>query len=422
MMSVLSLAIRSLMNRRGSVLLTLLAIALSVALFLGVEKARMGARDGFSSTISSADLIVGAPTSEVNLLLYSVFRMGNATAEVNWPAYQKVAAREDVDWVVPISLGDSHKGYRVLGTTPDYLAHYQYGDDQPLEMTSGAWVGDLFDVVLGADVARALGYSLGEHVELSHGLGHDDFGHGHDDRHFEVSGILKPTGTPVDKTVHISLEAITALHVGWESGAKHPLADTITEEMIRDFDLTPRSVTAVFVGLRSPSMALGAQRAINTEMSEPLMAIIPGQALAQLWGVTEMAERALLAVSAFVIFVGLVSIMTNILAGLNERRREMSILRAVGAGPGHVFSLLVLEAGVIGFVGALLGIVLVYVALAVAGPMLAAQYGVSFGRPLPGWLDLGVLGVVTLASIIMGAVPAWMALRRSLADGLTVKL
>ncbi len=422
MLSLLALAVRSLMNRRVSVGLLLLSIALSVTLFLGVEKARTGARDGFSNTISSADLIVGAPTGDVNLLLYSVFRMGNATAEVSWPAYQKIAKREDVDWVVPISLGDSHKGYRVLGTTPDYLAHYKYGDDQSLEMAEGAWVNDLYDTVMGADVARALGYRIGDHIEMSHGIGHDDFGHGHDDRKFEVIGILKPTGTPVDKTVHVSLEAITALHVGWESGAKHPLADTITEEMIRSFDLTPRSVTAIFVGLKNPALTLGAQRAINTEKSEPLMAVIPGQALAKLWGVTEMAEKALLAVSVFVICVGLVSILTNILSGLNERRREMSILRAVGAGPGHVFGLLVLEAGVIGFVGALLGIALVYIALAIGGPMLADQYGISFGPPVPGWLDLGVLGGVTAASLLIGAVPAWMALRRSLADGLTVKL
>lgn len=421
-MSVLILAIRSLINRRGSVLLTMLAVALSVALFLGVDKARKGARDGFGNTISSADLIVGAPTGEVNLLLYSVFRLGSATAEVSWPAYQKIAKREDVAWTAPISLGDSHRGFRVLGTTPSYLEHYKYAGDKRLQIAEGVWVEDLFDVVMGAEVARKLGYKLGDRIELAHGLGHDDFGQQHDDRPFKVSGILAPTGTPVDKTVHVSLEAITALHVGWESGTKHPLADTITEEMIRSFDLTPRTVSAIFVGLDSPNQVFSAQREINTDKAEPLTAIIPAQALMQLWSVTDLAERALLAVSAFVIGVGLVSIMTNILSGLNERRREMSILRAVGAGPKHVFGLLVFEAGLIGFVGSIVGIVLVYVILAIAGPMLASQYGISFGQALPGGLDAIVLGVVTLASMLMGAVPAMLALRRSLADGLTVKL
>ena len=113
MNTILSLAWKSLMNRKGSVILTLVAVALSVALFLGVDKARTGAREGFGNTISGTELIVGAPTGSVNLLLYSVFRMGNATAEISWPTYQKIVHREDVDWAVPISLGDSHRGFKI---------------------------------------------------------------------------------------------------------------------------------------------------------------------------------------------------------------------------------------------------------------------------------------------------------------------
>ena len=108
MTALLSLAWRSLLNRKGSVLLTVVAVALSVALFLGVEKARSGAREGFGNTISGTDLIVGAPTGSVNLLLYSVFRMGSATAEVSWPTYEKLDARPDIAWTVPVALGDSH--------------------------------------------------------------------------------------------------------------------------------------------------------------------------------------------------------------------------------------------------------------------------------------------------------------------------
>jgi putative ABC transport system permease protein len=104
--SILGLAWRSLLNRRGSALLTILAVALSVALFLGVEKARNAAKSGFDNTISGTELIVGAPSSQINLLLYSVFRLGNATAEISWPAYEELDARDDIAWTVPISLGD----------------------------------------------------------------------------------------------------------------------------------------------------------------------------------------------------------------------------------------------------------------------------------------------------------------------------
>tara|TARA_R110000787_G_scaffold58218_14_gene132844 strand:+ start:280 stop:1548 length:1269 start_codon:yes stop_codon:yes gene_type:complete len=422
MSAILSLAWKSLMNRKGSVILTLVAVALSVALFLGVDKARTGAREGFGNTISGTDLIVGAPTGTVNLLLYSVFRMGNATAEVSWPTYQKIASRPDVAWTVPISLGDSHRGFRVLGTTNDYFVHYKYGVAQPLKLAEGVEFSDLFDAVIGADVARELGYEIGTPLVLSHGLGAAGIGPGHENRPFRVVGILAPTGTPVDRTVHVSLEAITAIHVGWETGAKNPLADTIDEKMIRSFDLTPKSVTAFFVGLQRKGTLIITRRAINTNKGEPLMAIIPAEAFAELWSVTAFAERALMAVSVFVIAVGLVSILTSILTSLNERRREMSILRAVGARPGHIFSLLVLEAGLVGFLGAVVGILLIHAILLVAGPMVEARYGVSLAGTGPGLTDLYTLLAVTLASLLIGMVPAWAAFRRSLADGLSVKV
>ena len=422
MSAILSLAWQSLMNRKGSVLLTLLAVALSVALFLGVDKARTGAREGFGNTISGTELIVGAPTGSVNLLLYSVFRMGSATAEISWPTYQEIATRPDIDWAVAISLGDSHRGFRVMGTTPKYFDRYKFGRNQDLVIAQGEPFDDLFDAVIGADVARELGYSINSPMVLSHGLGQADFGSSHENRPFRVVGILAPTGTPVDQTVHVSLEAITAIHVGWETGAKNPLADSISEETVRSFDLTPKTVTAIYLGLKRKGTILTTRREINTNKGEPLMAIIPSQALAELWSVTAIAERALLAVSIFVIAVGVVSILTSILTSLNERRREMSILRAVGARPGHIFTLLVLEAGLVGLFGALLGILLIHGLLAVIGPLVSAHYGISLIGTGPSLIDLYTLLAVTGAALVAGAIPAWMAFRRSLADGLSLRL
>jgi putative ABC transport system permease protein len=421
MTALFKLALKSLLNRRGSAALTVLAIALSVGLFLGVEKARTGARAGFESTISGTDLIVGAPTGSINLLLYSVFRMGSATAEVSWPAYQDLAARPDVDWAVPIALGDSHQGFRVMGTTGAYFERFRHGRGTALRFADGAAFDDLFDAVIGADVARDLGYEIGTPLTLAHGIGAGGIGAGHDDRPFRVIGILAPTGTPVDKTVHVSLEAITALHVGWETGARNPLADTITEDMIRSFVLTPKTVTAVYIGLKRKGTILTTRRQINTAAREPLMAIMPGEALAELWRVTALAERALLAVSGFVVVVGLVSILISLLTSLNERRREMSILRAVGARPGQVFGLLVVEAGLLGGVGALLGIGLVHLALAIAGPMITARYGITLGAALPGVTDACTFAGVTLASVLLGTLPALAAMRRSLGDGLSLR-
>ncbi|MEM1105727.1 MAG: ABC transporter permease [Pseudomonadota bacterium] len=419
--TIVDLALRSLWNRRGPALLTVIAVALSVALFLGVEKVRHGAKEGFSSTISGTDLIVGARSGQINLLLYSVFRLGDATAEVSWPTYEWLRAREDVAWTVPLSLGDSHRGYRVLGTTPEYFVRYKYSGGQALAVASGQEFDDLFDAVIGADVARELGYELGTPLILSHGLGRAGL-QLHDNRPFRVAGVLAPTGTPVDRTIHVSLEAITAIHVGWESGARNPMADAITEDTIRGFDLTPRTITAVLVGLEQRATVLRSKRAVDTYRGEALMAILPGVALTQLWTVTGVAERALVAVSVFVVAVGLVSILTSILSSLAARRREMAILRAVGARPGHIFMLLVAEAALLGGLGAAAGTVLVNAALAGLAPALAARYGISLIGAGPGLLDAGTVGLVTLAAAAMGAFPAWLAFKRSLADGLSVKL
>jgi len=419
--SILGLAWRSLLNRKVSALLTVLAIALSVALFLGVEKARSAAKNGFDNTISGTELIVGAPSGQINLLLYSVFRLGNATAEISWPTYEAISERDDVAWAVPISLGDSHRGYRVLGTSEAYFDHYKYGQRQSLMMAEGQRFDDLFDAVIGSEVAKRLGYSIETPLILTHGLGAAGF-NDHDDRPFRVAGILRPTGTPVDQTIHVSLEAITAIHVGWETGTRNPMADGLTEEMIRSFDLTPKTVTAIFVGLKNRATVLRTRRDLNTKMDEPLLAIIPGQALAELWEVMGTAERVLLAVSAFVIAVGLMSVLTSILTSLNERRREMSILRAVGARPGHIFVLLVAEAAALGGLGALMGVVLIQLILFIAAPVLSAQYGIALIGTGPGLIDLYTVGAVTVAAFILGLWPATTALRRSLADGLTVKV
>ena len=419
--SILGLAWRSLMNRRGSALLTILAVALSVALFLGVDKVRNGARAGFDNTISGTDLIVGAPTGQINLLLYSVFRLGSATAEISWDTYEAIDGRDDIAWTIPLSLGDNHRGFRVVGTNEAYFEHYKHGGGTALRLSEGELFSDIYQAVIGADVAEELDYTIGSEIVLTHGLGAGGLTD-HEDKPFIVTGVLAKTGTPVDRSIHIPLEGVTAIHVGWESGTRSPFADTISEEMIRGFDLTPKSITAVFVGLEQRGTLLRTQRALNTQGGEPLLAIIPGVALGELWQVTGIVERALIAVSVFVIAVGLVSVLTSILTSLNERRREMAILRATGARPGHIFFLMVAEAAMLGLCGAIAGVLLVQLGLLIAGPILSSAYGISIGglgiSAIDGWTVLAVFGAATL----IGTIPAVMALRRSLADGLTVKL
>jgi putative ABC transport system permease protein len=417
---VLRLATKSLRNRWFTALLTVLAIALSVVLLLGVEKVRTSARQSFADTISGTDLIVGARTGGLQLLLYSVFRIGNATNNITWASYQDIARQPEVAWIVPLSLGDSHRGFRVLGTTQDYFAHYRYRRTHELRFSVGQPFSDLFDAVIGADVAHELGYKVGDPIIVAHGVGSVSFVE-HDDKPFRVSGVLAKTGTPVDRTVHVSLEAIEAIHVDWESGARIP-GQAVTADQVRSMDLKPKAVTAALLGLKSKLAAFRLQRAINDYSQEPLSAILPGAALQELWGLVGTAETALSAISMMVVVTALLGMVAMIMATLNERRREMAILRSVGARPRTILSLLTAEAAVLILTGVGLGLLLLYAGLLVLQPAIDRTYGLHLAIDPPLMREWVMLAAVAAAGLVAGLIPAVRAYRLSVADGMTVRV
>jgi putative ABC transport system permease protein len=416
-MIVLRLALQSLRNRWLTAMLTVFAIAVSIMLLLGVEKVRAGARQSFADTISGTDLIVGARTGGLQLLLYSVFRIGNATNNVTWTSYEEIARQPEVAWAVPLSLGDSHRGFRVLGTTAAYFEHYRYRRTNVLAFAAGGPFKDLFDAVVGAEVAQALGYRVGDRIVVAHGLGNVSFV-AHDDKPFRVAGILAHTSTPVDRTVHVSLEAIEAIHVDWQGGAR-VAGEATSADDVRAKDLAPKAITAALLGLKSKLATFKLQRAINDYPREALVAVIPGVALQELWGLVGVAETALAGVSWMVVATALLGLATMILTTLNERRREMAILRSVGARPSTVLALLGAEAGLITAAGVLLGTGLTYIALFLCRPFIDRLYGLHLAIEPPTWQQLAALGTIIAAGIVAGLVPAIRAYRLSLADGMT---
>lgn len=419
-MILLKLTWHSLWNRRTSLLLTLLSIAISVALLLGVEYIRKEAKQSFLSTLSGTDLVVGARSGPVQLLLYSVFRIGNATNNIGWNNYQHFANHKWVDWTVPISLGDSHKGYRVLGTNDDYFRHYRYADQRNLSFSAGVPFAGVYEAVLGAEVARKLNYQTGSEIVLAHGAGSTSFSE-HKNKPFTVTGILKPTGTPVDRTVHVTLEGIEAIHVDWKNGAPVPGFE-IEAERAAKMALQPEAITAFLVGLKTRATAFRLQREINEYRSEPLLAVLPGVALAELWRAIGQFETVLRIITVFVLIAGLLGMLTTLLSTLNERRREMAILRAVGAHPHHIFILFILEALIISLSGGLLGMLLVASLIIIAQPWVVAEYGLYLHTWWPQLTDWLLLLLVIALALIFSMLPGWIASRRSLQDGLTVRI
>lgn len=419
-MNLAMLACRSLVNRRSTAILTVISIAISVSLLLGVEKIRVNARDSFANTISGTDLIVGGRGGSVQLLLYSVFRIGNATNNISWQSYTDIAALDGIKWTIPLSLGDSHQGFRVLGTNQGYFRHYRYGNKHALEFANGELFNDYFDVVIGSEVAAALDYRVAQELVVTHGLSTSSLTD-HKDKPFRVAGILKPTGTPVDRTLHISLEGIEAMHLGWKNGVQIPKANTSIKRA-RKNQLQPKSITAFLLGLDNKITAFKLQRTINQYEPEPLLAIFPGVALHELWEMMGIAEKILLAISSFVVVASLIGMLAVSLAGLNERRREIAILRSVGAGYRDIVGLLVVESTLLTITGIIAGLVLLYSGLLIAQPLIESNYGLHIPITWPNTREFGILSILIIAGVTVGLIPAYRAYRNSLLDGMSARI
>ena len=412
------LTLSSLYARLLTVSMTVFAISLSLMLYLSIEKLRSSAYTSFTNTISQTDLIVGSRTSSIQLLLYSVFRVGNATNNITWESYEDIINRDEIAWSVPISLGDSHKGFRVMGTNLEFFERYKYRSGQSLEIEEGNYFDDLYDVVLGYGVAEKLGYKLDIPLIVSHGL--QSFTD-HDDQPFKVSGILAKTGTPVDNTVIVSLEAIEAIHVDWSSGTKIQGQETPVDQ-IRKMDLSPKNITAALIGVNSKLQVFQLQRWINEYPEEALSSILPGVALQELWRIVGIVENLLLGISIVVIFTTLIGMTAIVFSSLNERRREMAIWRAMGASPSIIIGLLMIEAFIIAVLSAIVSTILLFVLLYLLQPWIDSTYGILVNIEMLSLEDIFIFVYFILAAMLVSLVPAIRAYWFSINDGMTIKI
>ncbi|MCR2745428.1 ABC transporter permease [Limnobacter parvus] len=424
------LASKSAWSRKGSLLLLLLSVITSTCLLMGIDLARQSAKASFSNAVAGTDLIVGAQTSPVSLLLYSVFRIGQATRNVPYAEFERLEQDPRVKSALPIALGDSYRGFAVVGTKAAYFDQFLYGARQNLQLGQGRVFEDysvgkpasvLFEAVLGSEVAKQLAHSVGDKIALSHGMQIQQNEPSHADKPFTVVGVLKPTGTPVDQSVHISLAGMEAIHVDWAAGVPVPGAD-IPAELVTKFNLKPKSVTAVLVGLNNRAGVFRLQRELENRPNAALSAILPGVALSTLWQTVGLVERVLLFVAALVAVVSALGLTSVMLVTLAQRRRELAVLRSTGAGPRTVFGLLCLESALVMWVGVALGLVVLGLVSGLLTPWVQSQFGLQLVSMYE--LNTGLLAVLAFAAFgsVLGVIPAMQAYRNQLQDGLNPKL
>jgi putative ABC transport system permease protein len=414
-MMLLSLAWKSLKSRALTTALTIFSIALSMMLLTGIDRFRFAAQEGFAGTISRTDLIVGARGGDLPLLLSTVFHLGSATNEISWDSYQHFAKHPAVGWTIPISIGDSHKGYRVVATDNNFYDHYQYRRDHHLAFAQGRAPSTYTELALGSEVAARLGYKLGQKLVLSHGIEEHSIIK-HDNISFEVVGILAPTATPVDRGLYITLLGDKAMHYGWEDGTPPALGETLPP--IDPAKLHIDNITSFLLGTKSRISTLMLQREINSYKSEPLTAIIPALTLQELWSILDVADSTLSLISAAVLVVGLLAMLIALYTALNERRSEIVLLRAVGVSAPQIILLFLLEAGLIATIGTGLGIGVTYLALYALRGVIESQFGLPVAMVgLSVRVEIYALTAI-VSGLIVGLIPALTAYRYSRVDGL----
>lgn len=402
--------------------LSVITIAMSVSLILGVEHVRRGARESFQGTISGTDLIVGPRSGPLQLLLYTVFHMGSPVSNISMDSFEHFKNHPAVEWAIPISLGDSHRGFRVVATDESFYEHFQYRNKKHLALKEGKVPVGVFDVVLGSDVAGALRYHIGDKIVLTHGITGIAGIMDHRDKPFVITGILNTTSTPIDRSLYITLEGMEAIHMDWKDGAPPPPSQRLTPEQIKKMNIHTTEITAFFLGAKSRIFSLRLQREINDYGKEALMGILPGVTLSEFWRSISYGENALLLVLVFVIITGFTGILMTIYSTLNERRREMSILRALGAGPAMILALFSIESGLLTLSGSILGVGIMYSILYVLQPIIENEFGIYIAITLPGWIGQTYLMVIVAGGFLVGLLPAWKAYSNALHDGLSIRV
>ncbi len=406
------LAWASIRARRWTVGLVWLALMASVLLLLTSDRLKTATQEGFNRSINGVDLIISTKTGQLESVLYSVFHVGQPIANIDADNVAELKQNSDIEWAIPIALGDSHGEFRVIATEGEYFDRLKDARNQAMRFAQGAVFEGPTEVVIGAQVASKLDYRVGQSIYLSHGSG--TLTKAHDDLAFKIVGILAPTGTPNDQSLFVSLPAYSLLHVGWINGSRILSLDKFDLSVLPPLE----SVTAVFVGLKNPLKLFRVARAINEDDRNLMSAVIPGVALAQLWSIVDRISSVFDLLGGVIIAVSLLGILAVTLTALDARQREMSILRACGATPFQLSQLVIAEALLISISAAVVAFALANTGSWLLADWLAREFAITSEPRL--WLpqEWLLMGAVVASTLLVSLIPAIRVFRLNLKYGL----
>ncbi len=412
---MIRIVIAAIRSRVVPTILVVIALTTSMALLLTVDRIQQATKKGFNQSLGGVDLVLGPRGSGIELVLYTVFHLGKPTNNITTETLKDIERNPFIEWAIPIALGDSHRGFRVISTTSEYFDRIQFDGDQSLSFNQGRAFQELNEVVIGSAVASKLRYQPGSSIFVTHGS--ESLGRTHDDFAFQVSGILNPTGTPTDRAIFVSLEGYELIHLGWKSGSKIVSLDNVDISQIPRGRLYPETITAAYLGLSSKLNLFKASRSINEYSEEAVSGVIPGVALAELWSMIGSVDFVFRIFNWLIIGLSLIGMVTMTLSGLDSRTRELTILRAVGATPVHLASMVLIETILISVISMLMAIGLVRLSTGIAADLLTQWAGIRIELTWISLPEFSVLMIIIFAGLIASLLPATLVYRRSLAQG-----
>jgi putative ABC transport system permease protein len=384
-----------------------------MVLLLSIERIQNGTKQSFNYSISGVDSVIGPRSSSIALVLYTIFHIGKPTNNITYETFKYLKERKDIDWIVPIALGDSYDEFRVIATNSDYFKKIKFGDNNQITFDKGNNSLELNNTIFGADVAKKLNSNIGDKINIVHGS-NADMGIEHDDFSFELSGILSKTGTPIDKLVFINLQGYELVHLGWKSGKKIFSLKNQDLATIDTSQLIPKTITAAFVGLKSKLTIFNFQKDMREYQEEPISAVIPSIALSELWSIVGVVDKGFKLLSWIVIIISLIAMITLIINSLENRKREMLIYRANGASPLDLSLMVVIEAIFIGLVSIILALIFVFLISYFASSQLSINFGVSANFSFLTANEATILSIILLAGVLSSLVPAFITYRNNL--------
>ncbi|MFA6195563.1 MAG: FtsX-like permease family protein [Sulfurimonas sp.] len=406
---IFNLTYKSILNRKTAFFLSVFSIAISVVLLLGIQRVAKSSEEHFLNTLNQTDMIVGATDGSIDILLNLIFHIGDGLKEIDFSTFEEIAKMDEVAWVVPLSLGDSFRSFEVMATNEDFFGHYKYASGKLLEFQEGGNFSGFYDVIVGWNVAKKLGLKLSDKIHLSHADEH----HEHTNREFIVSGVLKQSKTPNDDLVFIQLKTDEAIHLEWQSG--HFVDMHIESEKLSQMDIKPKHLSGMLLGVRNPLQILELENRINHYKGENLKAVLPAKALSKLFKLMQNFQDVLFFISVAVFIVALFTMLSSMYATLSERRREIAILRSLGASVKVIFALFAIESSLI----VACGIVFGYLILTLLIALIPSTISISH---MPDLYEIVMLLVMVVISLFASLLPALSSYKQSLQDGLIVKI